>query len=484
MSNLQALALKSDGTLYAWGYTDSIGSFGDGNSVGTGSNNVFQRLSVPTRATVLESATAPVVDIAVGRFVSFALRSDGTLWAAGRNIDGELARSDLNLRAVNPAVRIGGVFSKVASPGYPGGRPYAIGLDKALYWWGHKLPSATPQVLIAANVENVWPVSSAADPQVANGLLHSGYALLTDGTVMAWGANPNGELGNGSTVQPAGPVAVALPKIGVRDIARGAAVMTDGSLYLWGVAPSSPARYFKDPKTGVRTRIGLVPVKVATGYASLGLMADGTVAQLDSTFDTDGAVVLTPKPQAATVARHFYSAIVVTYPEPTANRPLGMEIYNSAIVEPSGVVRIKPGSGYAEPPNALVGANGTAVANGNGYYTSSFSAGFTAPPTPSTGSGGGGTGLPPGTGDLDGLAYPQVGYTFTCAATQEQKTVQVSNGPCLSSQRAYAKATSCNEVDSNYSFNSVGRPFYQCLVLNSTGSFKTYYQQYLRYFGG
>jgi hypothetical protein len=60
----------------------------------------------------------------------------------------------------------------------------------------------------------------------------------------------------------------------------------------------------------------------------------------------------------------------------------------------------------------------------------------------------------------------------------------VSNGPCLSSQRAYAKATSCNEVDSNYSFNSVGRPFYQCLVLNSTGSFKTYYQQYLRYFGG
>jgi ABC-type glycerol-3-phosphate transport system substrate-binding protein len=84
----------------------------------------------------------------------------------------------------------------------------------------------------------------------------------------------------------------------------------------------------------------------------------------------------------------------------------------------------------------------------------------------------------------DALNYPQVSYSFTCQATNTSATVSVSNGPCLSSQKAYTKATSCNEVGADYSFNYVGRPYYQCLVNNSSGDYRKYYQQYLSFYGG
>lgn len=86
----------------------------------------------------------------------------------------------------------------------------------------------------------------------------------------------------------------------------------------------------------------------------------------------------------------------------------------------------------------------------------------------------------------DALAYPKVGYTFTCSATGQSHTVNVSNGPCIGSQRAFAKATSCNEVeqDGGSGFDYVGRPFYQCLVNNSSGQYVDYYRQYLDYYGG
>ena len=86
--------------------------------------------------------------------------------------------------------------------------------------------------------------------------------------------------------------------------------------------------------------------------------------------------------------------------------------------------------------------------------------------------------------NADALNYSQVNYSFTCQGTNSSVTVQVSDGPCLSSQKAYAKATSCNEVDANYTFNYVGRPFYQCAVDNSSGDYRKTYQQYLTYYGG
>ncbi len=67
-----SLALKSDGTVWAWGY-------------GMG-NGIQARYLTPVQVTNLSS----VVAIASGDYHNFAVKSDGTVWAWGRNIYGEL----------------------------------------------------------------------------------------------------------------------------------------------------------------------------------------------------------------------------------------------------------------------------------------------------------------------------------------------------------------------------------------------------------
>ncbi|WP_219215714.1 hypothetical protein [Variovorax boronicumulans] len=100
--------------------------------------------------------------------------------------------------------------------------------------------------------------------------------------------------------------------------------------------------------------------------------------------------------------------------------------------------------------------------------------------TPSGGSSSSGSGSGAGT---DALGYSKVSYQYSCQGVPGTKTIEVSNGPCITQQKAYMKATTCNEPDANYSFNTVGKPFYQCAVNNTTDAkLKTYYQQYLTFY--
>jgi alpha-tubulin suppressor-like RCC1 family protein len=72
-----SLALKSDGTVWAWG-DNSYGELGDGTNGGI--------VGTPIQVSNLSG----VVAIAVGQFYCLALKSDGTVWAWGYNADGEL----------------------------------------------------------------------------------------------------------------------------------------------------------------------------------------------------------------------------------------------------------------------------------------------------------------------------------------------------------------------------------------------------------
>jgi len=77
-----SLAFKNDGTVWAWGY-NNYGQLGDGT---TTQRNTPVQVSGLTGIAGLTG----VVDIAAGYFHSLALKSDGTVWAWGSNSEGLL----------------------------------------------------------------------------------------------------------------------------------------------------------------------------------------------------------------------------------------------------------------------------------------------------------------------------------------------------------------------------------------------------------
>lgn len=171
------LALKSDGTVWAWG-DNTYGQLGNGNN--TASN-------VAVHVTGISGITA----IACGGWHSLALGSDGTVYAWGWGGYGELGNgSDNNSNIPVSVSNLTGVDFIAA-----GGDHSLAAVDGTAYSWGYneygELGDGT------ANSSNV-PVQVSVISGVtalAGGEYHSA-ALLADGTVWSWGRGDSGQIGN------------------------------------------------------------------------------------------------------------------------------------------------------------------------------------------------------------------------------------------------------------------------------------------------
>ena len=127
---------------------------------------------------------------------------------------------------------------------------------------------------------------------VAGGNFSVGYslALASDGTVYAWGANNNGQLGDGTTTNAVKPVKVALPTgTVVTRISTGAgfsiALTANNEIYAWGqnnygqlgngstVSSTTPVLVNTG---GVMTGKTIIDIDSGT-YNSLALASDGTI---------------------------------------------------------------------------------------------------------------------------------------------------------------------------------------------------------------
>jgi alpha-tubulin suppressor-like RCC1 family protein len=117
---------------------------------------------------------------------------------------------------------------------------------------------------------------------IAAGANHS-LALLGDGTVMAWGENEEGQLGDGKTADSAVPVAVK-GLTGVKAIAAGAnhslALLSNGTVMAWGENESGQLGNGKQTNATAPVLVkGLTGVTAIAGGAhhSLALLANGTL---------------------------------------------------------------------------------------------------------------------------------------------------------------------------------------------------------------
>ena len=110
-----------------------------------------------------------------------------------------------------------------------------------------------------------------------------GLALLSDGTVWAWGSNSGGQLGDGTTTDRSVPIQVA-GVTGAVAVAAGAdhslALKNDGSVWAWGnCGDGTPSIALTPVKMSGLS--GVVSIKVLDSY-SLALNEDGTVWAWDS----------------------------------------------------------------------------------------------------------------------------------------------------------------------------------------------------------
>ena len=232
------VALKSDGTVWAWGY-NVHGEVGNGTVGGS--------YSTPQQVTGLTGITA----ISSSWTHSLALKSDGTVYAWGRNQYGQLGDGTYNGRASPVSVSGLANITSIAAGGY---HSLAVKTDGTVWAWG-RAGSGTP-------TETLTPiqVSGLANIQtVAAGDYHS-MALKTDGTVWCWGNGSSGSLGNGTWGGSASPVQSNIT--GVQKIAGGhhtSFAIKSGSLWAWGNNGGQP-------RLGDGTNINRSsPVKITVG---------------------------------------------------------------------------------------------------------------------------------------------------------------------------------------------------------------------------
>ncbi len=213
------VALKSDGTVWAWG-NNLYGQLGNGWSGGDS--------TVPVRVVGLTNAVA----VADAVYAKLALRADGTVWAWGGQVLGRWDPTETAVPLQVPGLT--GVTEIAAGLG----TAYALREDGTVWSWGS---NDTGQVGIGSDsfyvIEPTRVVGLTGVTAIAGGN-GNGYAVRSDGTVWSWGGNSYGQLGDGTAGEASRvPVQVSglTDMTGVAgEFGNGYALRSDGTVWAWG----------------------------------------------------------------------------------------------------------------------------------------------------------------------------------------------------------------------------------------------------------
>jgi len=255
VGGFHTMILKTDGTLWALGRND-YGQLGDGTTTNR-SRPVQVMRGVQT--------------VAAGGYHTMILKTDGTLWATGLNDDGQLGDGTTTSRS-KPVQVMSGVQAVSAGDSHTmilktDGTLWAVGWNAYGQFGDGTIMSRSTPVRVMSGVQAV----SAGD--------YHTMILKTDGTLWATGRNDFGQLGDGTTTNRSRPVQVM---DSVQAVAAGLnhtmILKTDGTLWAAG---RDDYGQLGDGATTSRSR----PVQVmrdvqavaARGWHTMILKTDGTL---------------------------------------------------------------------------------------------------------------------------------------------------------------------------------------------------------------
>ena len=180
-------AIKTDGTLWAWGNNQQYGGLGL-NESGPGTN-YSSPTQVGTNTTWTRFASGAGASGRMG-----AIKSDGTIWTWGENGSGELGLNNTTDQSSPTQVGTNTNWSNFStdSAGCIGTKT-----DGTLWVWGGN-DFGSLGLNDAVKRSSPTQLGTGTDWNIAQHNARSGYtyaALKTDGTLWAWGLNHKGEFG-------------------------------------------------------------------------------------------------------------------------------------------------------------------------------------------------------------------------------------------------------------------------------------------------
>ena len=243
--------IKTDGTLWCWGYNYD-GQLGDDSNIDKSS---------PVQTT---SGSSNWKQLSLGINHSVAVKTDGTLWTWGKNTHGQLG-DDTSISKSSPVQTI--TFGNNWKQGSAGeNHTAAIKNDGTLWCWGL---NAYGQLGDASVVKKSSPVQTIAYgsnwSKVECGDRHT-LALKTDGSLWSWGYNTSGELGENSTNDCSSPVQTIMGGSNWIDISGGN--QNSAGIYQSTTTPA-PSGYLW-----------------ASGYNNKGQLGDNTIINKSSPVQT------------------------------------------------------------------------------------------------------------------------------------------------------------------------------------------------------
>jgi len=226
MTNTFCAALKTDGTLSAWG---------NGGTGQLGGVSTTQSHSSPVQI----GAATDWMQVSAAYRSCFAVKTDGTIWSWGQNLSGRLGLGDTVYRS--SPTQIGALTNWQKVNGVTG-FAVAIKTDGSIWAWGSNGSGQLGNRRTASTYSPVQ-VRPKSDGW-ANVIATSNLACLTgreDGTLWAWGSSGNGGLGLNNATSYSSPNQIGAltdwnygAKMSGGDGANCQIIKSNGTWWNWG----------------------------------------------------------------------------------------------------------------------------------------------------------------------------------------------------------------------------------------------------------
>ncbi len=221
------VAIRSDSTLWAWGKNDA-GQLGNNSTIST---------SISSPVIVNNSIWSK---ISIGQGHILAIKSDGSLWSWGFNEYGELGNLSTGVRnsptlvsgpaSTSWSAAVAGQYLSLALT--TEGRLYAWGYNDAGQLGDLTTVNKSSPVLVSGPAATSWSLL----PTCIQG--RTALAITTTGRLYAWGNNESRAIGDLTSVNKSSPVLVSGPAATSWSLvsvgAHVLATTSQGRLYAWG----------------------------------------------------------------------------------------------------------------------------------------------------------------------------------------------------------------------------------------------------------